>query len=504
MQSTIMLSKRARLSIVTAFLLCFATFASANVDVTAGGAAWQAQKADSVLSVSGPDGTFSLDFAAGETPYLNVADLTDGTYTWELRFNAPTRNRAAAVGHVAQAPLHGTLSVLGGSFVDPTLVESVDKAQTFTTDLIVQGSACVGIDCTSSESFGFDTLRLKENNLRIKFDDTSGSASFPNNDWQLTANESGNGGLNKFSIDDITGGKTPFTIEAGAPTTALYVDDAGNVGLDTSNPVVELHIQDGDSPTVRLEQDGSAGFGSQTWDLAGNETNFFVRDVTNGSKLPFKIIPNAPTNSLYVAADGDVGINNANPSTKLHVKGGDATVEGPSAKLNITDSTNSVNWFFQADSASDALLISKSGSGGGEIRIDDRQDGGSSGVTLFVDGSVSATNVTFTSSRAKKADFESVDPQDVLTRLNGIDIQTWRYKSEDSDIRHMGPIAEDFAAAFGLGASDTKITVTDVNGVALAAIQALSQELENLKAHNQALEDQNNDLADRLSELEGR
>ena len=110
--------------------------------------------------------------------------------------------------------------------------------QVIADDLIVNGgSLCVGLDCVNGESFGFDTLRLKENNTRIKFDDTSASASFPNNDWQLTANDSANGGLNKFSIDDVTGSKVPFLIEAGAPTNALYVDSSGNIGFGRQNPV---------------------------------------------------------------------------------------------------------------------------------------------------------------------------------------------------------------------------------------------------------------------------
>src|ERR1700682_283443 len=71
-------------------------------------------------------------------------------------------------------------------------------------DLIVQGSACVGLDCVNNESFGFDTLRLKENNTRIKFEDTSTSTGFPTHDWQLTANDSASGGAEKFSIADIT------------------------------------------------------------------------------------------------------------------------------------------------------------------------------------------------------------------------------------------------------------------------------------------------------------
>ncbi len=178
-----------------------------------------------------------------------------------------------------------------------------------------------GNDCVNGESFGFDTLRLKENNTRIKFQDTSATSSFPSVDWQLTANDSANGGANKFSIDDIDSGRTPFTIEHSAPSHSLYVDDGGRIGLGTSTPVVELHVVDGDSPTLRLEQDGSSGFTAQTWDVAGNETNFFVRDVTNGSRLPFKIRPSAPTNSIYVNTNGNVGFGN-------RLAGSEGTSEG--------------------------------------------------------------------------------------------------------------------------------------------------------------------------------
>jgi len=180
-------------------------------------------------------------------------------------------------------------------------------------DVIVDGSLCAGLDCVNGESFGFDTLRLKENNLRIKFIDTSGSSSFPTNDWQITINDSANGGVNKFSIEDIDGGTTPFTILASAPNDSLFISSSGYIGLGTTAPVVQIHVKDGNSPTLRLEQDTSAGFSEQIWDLGGNEANFFIRDATNGSKLPFRIVPNAPDASIYVAADGDVGFETNTP-----------------------------------------------------------------------------------------------------------------------------------------------------------------------------------------------
>ena len=193
--------------------------------------------------------------------------------------------------------------------------------QVIPDDLIVQGSACVGLDCVNNESFGFDTIKLKENNLRIKFEDTSTLPGFPTNDWQITVNDSASGGQSKFSVDDITNAMTPFTIEASTPTNALYLDSTGRVGFRTSLPVLDLHTNTGNTPAIRFEQNATGGFGSQTWDIAGNEANFFVRDVTGGSRLPFRIRPGAPTSSIDVAADGDVGVGIASPQAKLHIFG---------------------------------------------------------------------------------------------------------------------------------------------------------------------------------------
>ena len=185
-------------------------------------------------------------------------------------------------------------------------------------DLIVQGSICAGFDCVNDESFGFDTIRLKENNTRIGFDDTSVGA-FPANDWQLVANDSPSGGASRFSIEDITGAKIPFTVRAGAPTNSLFVDSSGRVGFRTGAPVLDLHVVTSNTPAMRLDQDGSGGFTPQVWDIAGNEANFFVRDVTGGSRLPFRIRPGAPTSSLDVAANGNVGIGTSSPTSRLHV-----------------------------------------------------------------------------------------------------------------------------------------------------------------------------------------
>lgn len=188
----------------------------------------------------------------------------------------------------------------------------------YADDVIIQSSACVGFDCVNNESFGFDTIRLKENNTRIKFEDTS-TGTFPSVDWQLTANESSSGGANKFSIEDITNSKVPFTIEASTRSNQLYVDSTSKVGFGTSTPILDLHVKQGNTPALRLEQDGSSGYSAQTWDVAGNEANFFVRDVTSGSRLPFRIQPGAATNSIYINSSGNVGFGTSSPDSQITI-----------------------------------------------------------------------------------------------------------------------------------------------------------------------------------------
>jgi hypothetical protein len=213
--------------------------------------------------------------------------------------------------------------------------------QVIPDDLIVQGSACFGFDCVNNESFGFDTIRMKENNTRIKFEDTSVSAGYSTNDWQLTANDSASGGASKFSIEDITGVKVPFTITAGAATNSIFVDSTGRLGLRTSTPVLDIHANTSNTPAIRLEQNNSGGFTAQTWDIGSNEANFFVRDVTTGSRLPFRIRPGAPTSSIDINASGNVGVGTASPKARLDLKQFEESLVGG---LHLRRSTTNDTW----------------------------------------------------------------------------------------------------------------------------------------------------------------
>ena len=244
-----------------------------------------------------------------------------------------------------------------------SLAGSMAHAQTFTSNVIVQGSLCTGFDCVTGESFGFDTLRLKENNLRINFADTSSSASFPTADWRIVANDSSNGGGNYLAIEDVDAGRQTFRVDQGAPANALRVDSAGDVGIGIANPVVDLHIASGNTPTMRLEQNGTSGFTPQTYDVAANEANFFIRDVTNGSALFFRSRPGAPADSLYIAANGDIGLGTASPDEDLHIASAETRVA-----IEMQNSTSATDNFQIAYDNTD-LRLSRQGSGVIEMSI---------------------------------------------------------------------------------------------------------------------------------------
>ena len=82
------------------------------------------------------------------------------------------------------------------------------------------------------------------------------------------------------------------------------------------------------------------------------------------------------------------------------------------------------------------------------------------------------------SDRNIKENFAAVEVQEVLTSVAKMPIQIWNYKDQNPAIRHIGPMAQDFAATFGVGESDQYINGVDANGVALAAIQALYKMLQ--------------------------
>lgn len=486
------------------------------------------------LRVSMPDGSvFEQEFARGQTPWFSPGGaLPEGAYVYELAI-APaispqlraqalaSRESGFAAGLPSGMVESGSFRVQGGVVYLPN-VDAVEpktpagrtksaiiKDQVVNDDQIVIGSLCVGFDCVNNEVFGLEQIKLKANSLRIKFDDTSTAAGFPTNDWQLIVNDDSSGGANKFSIEDTTGGKTPFTVTAGAPSNSLFVDAAGRVGLGTATPVSSLHVSKGDTPTLRLDQNASGGFTAQAWDVAGNESNFFVRDVTGGSTLPFRIRPGAPSSSIDINSTGKVGMGTGNPLANLEVFSNTGT--GSALRLSQSGGAVPGSWDLKnnrdtgrltfSDDSTGARVPFKFGVGAANnlLRI-----GVATTSTVDVNGTLTV-NGTFNnlSSREFKDILSPADGRSVLAKIASLPLFTWSYKQGNGE-RHFGPVAEDFYARFRLGTDEKHISPNDMAGVALAATQALNALLSEKDAELKAMKELLTQMKARLARLEGR
>src|SRR5690606_28526791 len=134
----------------------------------------------------------------------------------------------------------------------------------------------------------------------------------------ITANDSISGGLNYLGFTDIATGNRPFWVQADARNNALVV--VGNrVGFGTSTPALDTHYVNGNTPALRLEQTNASGSTGQTWDVAGNEANVFIRDGTGGGLLPFRIRPGAPTSALDIHSNGSIAMGPSSPQARLHI-----------------------------------------------------------------------------------------------------------------------------------------------------------------------------------------
>ena len=293
----------------------------------------------------------------------------------------------------------------------------------------------------------------------------------------------------------------------------VYVYDAGMDGLTS----VYLGSDYGGygGPLFDFRNNGFAGFVTYTpFIYAGyiglNQTgNAFMGAYgystffnTYYATIPMQIQPAAPSYSLWLTGAG-LGIGTYAPTADFHL----ANVDGIGDTV-FKFATATSSWNFGNTAASGVLTFNKSGTGGQEFTIRDRLD--AIGATLDVQGSVKATNVVFPSSRALKTGFQAMDPRGVLNKVVDLPMTSWRFKHDKEDMVRFGPIAEDFHQAFGVGDGKT-LSVLDVQGVSLAAIQGLNARLdeqdEALRAKEAELVDLrriNAVLEERLAAIETR
>jgi hypothetical protein len=99
------------------------------------------------------------------------------------------------------------------------------------------------------------------------------------------------------------------------------------------------------------------------------------------------------------------------------------------------------------------------------------------------------------SDRNLKDNIHTIDPREILEKVAALPVSRWNYKTQPG-ATHLGPMAQDFRAAFGLGEDDKHIATVDADGVALAAIQGLNEKLE------QRLEQKQSEITELKQRLE--
>ncbi len=482
-----------------------------------------------ILNISRPDGTIiSKTFESGINPYIDISSIIgnstncDGSYTYELRIipsdvkklkddlialrkrenNSSSLDGLQIAGNISQT---GHFRITGGSIISDKSTEDAYSTQdvVHADDAIITGSICVGFDCLTdgTESFGLDTIKLKENSLRIFFDDTSTSAGFPANDWRIVANDSSSGGGNYMAFEDTTNSKVPFKVEANARTSSLYVNSSGKVGFGTSTPTLNLHITYGDSPSLRFEQDGSYGWSPQTWDIVGNESNFFIRDVTGGSKLPIRIQPGAPTNSITIKAPIDddpyrIGIGTWSPNYPLEL-----VTTGSNASIAIQRTDGATNYINATDSYANFGSVSNHPlrlivNSAWKLRLNtDNSLSMASGASCTAGGTW--TNASSRSLKENIQDLGSVEAMDTFNRLNPV---KYNYKVDKSE-KHVGFISEDVPEL--VATQDRKgMSPMDVVAVLTKVIQeqqkAIQLQQQSIKEQQKAIDE----LKEKIAQIE--
>lgn len=249
--------------------------------------------------------------------------------------------------------------------------------------------------------------------------------------------------------------------------------------------------------------------------VAGGNTNTASNfDATVGGG-----VENTASGDSSTVGGGDTGIASGTGSTVVGGIGNTASGFGSTVvggQFNVAGGSNSVAMGLNAHANhSGAFVFADSTFGPFSSTVPNQfMVAASGGIGLFTNKNyatycvINAGTGTWScsSSRTVKRDFEAVDAAAVLAKVATLPMSSWRYMNEAESIRHLGPFAEDFRSAFGLGVDDKSIATVDEGGVALAAIQGLNAKVDKGEtALHKELQSKDAEIAalkDRLAQLE--
>ncbi|BDD10781.1 hypothetical protein FUAX_32130 [Fulvitalea axinellae] len=187
-------------------------------------------------------------------------------------------------------------------------------------DAILKKRLAVGSGVSAGMDFGENKMVLADTILRVRFEDTSQSASFPKNDWEMVFNDIAENGQSYFAVLDEDLNATPFKLMASAPTNAFRVM-SGKVGLGVEIPDEALHVG-GAVKANSFVGDGSSlsGLLGVTSSVAntGSTTLGADKDGDGTGRLAFEI---GESEYLTVSSTGKVGLGKSSPNADLDVSG---------------------------------------------------------------------------------------------------------------------------------------------------------------------------------------
>jgi hypothetical protein len=263
----------------------------------------------------------------------------------------------------------------------------------------------------------------------------------------------------------------------------FYIQNGtGNIGIGTANPQTLLHLFGANDPTIKLQSDGTSEISGRVSMRQSNETGFdtYYDGGNSQDSLVFESFTSGTSTAkaMVMKLNGNVGVGTTNPASLFHVQGSSDT------EISLQSRANNRRWTLQASGGTDGVGL------GGTFQIIDRTAAASrlrieTNGFVTIAGELTTTAVNITSDRNAKENFSPVNARAVLDKVASLPISEWQYK-QNADVRHIGPMAQDFSNAFALGHDDKHISVVDEGGVALAAIQGLNEKVDEKDARIQA------------------